>query len=247
VIVTDADGTEVARFSGQGWAISWSPDAKRVAVLDNWVHAQGEDVTIGVYASDGTRQMTLTVPSALATGSGDYSAAWSRDGSSIMLPGVRVPLDGGDPAPSKESGFFTGCCAYSPDGSVRGVVDEGTLVLEESDTPEDQKVGPLEFDKLAWSPDGSHVAFERITDIVEGNPTELIVRDVATGTDKPIVDAAPSGRLDVIEFTPDGDRILFMRAETAGGARSLWSIGVDGADARRLVDRIDWADLRPQN
>ena len=240
-------GTSPRDLPGQGWAIPWSPDSSRVAVLDDWVHAQGEAVTVGVYASDGTRQMTLNVPSALVPDSGDYSAAWSRDGSSIMLPGVRVPLDGGGPTPSEESGPFTGCCAYSPDGSLRGVVDEGTLVLEESDTPDDEKVGPLEFTALAWSPDGTLVAFERITDIAAGNPTELLVRDVVTGTDTSIVDVAPSGRLDVLEFTADGERILFLRTDTEGGARSLWSIGLDGSDARRLVDRIDWADLRPRN
>lgn len=247
VIVNDAEGNNVARFFGQGWAISWSPDSARLAILDKWLHGQVEDLTIGIYGSDGTRQMTLTVPSAFVPASGDYSAAWSRDGSSIMLPGVRVPLDGGDATLSEESGFFTGCCAYSPDGSLRGVVDAGTLVLEESDTPEDQKVGPLELNKLAWAPDGTLVAFERPTDVVEGNATELLVRDVATGSDVSIVRVAPSGRLDIIEFSGDGDRILFLRSDSEGGARSLWSIGVDGSDARLLVDGIEWADLQPQN
>ena len=247
VIISDAEGNEVARFPGQGWAVSWSPDSARVAVLDTWMPAQGDDVTVGIYGVDGTRQMTLTVPSALVPESGDYSAAWSRDGASIMLPGVRLPIDGGAPTRSEESGHFTGCCAYSPDGSTRGVVDEGTLVLEASDTPEDEKVGPLEFNKLAWSPDGTLVAFERSTDIDQGNPTELLVRDVATGTDTSIADVAPSGRLHLIEFSAEGDRILFLRTDTEGGASSLWSIGVDGSDARRLVETVEWADLRPQH
>lgn len=247
VIVSDAEGNEVARFPGQGWAISWSPDSARIAVVDNWRHEEGQDVTIGVYAPDGTRQTTLTVPSAFVPTSGDYSAAWSRDGSSILLPGVRVPLDGGAPAPSQESGFYTGCCAYSPDGSVRGIVDEGTLVLEETDTPDAQKVGPTAFWKLAWSPDGKLVAFERFTDIIEGNPTELLVRDVATGADTSILNVTPSGHLHVIEFSADGDRILFTRADADGDPRSLWSIGADGSDLRLLIEGpdVEWADLRP--
>jgi hypothetical protein len=30
------------------------------------------------------------------------------------------------------------------------------------------------------------------------------------------------------------------------GEGSVWSIGVDGSDLRRLLDVICWADLRPQ-
>jgi hypothetical protein len=38
----------------------------------------------------------------------------------------------------------------------------------------------------------------------------------------------------MIEFSPRGDRILFSKSEDRG-ADSLWSIGVDGSDARLVV------------
>jgi Tol biopolymer transport system component len=236
VRITDAAGNLVASFPGQGWQISWSPDSTRVAVMDVWAPADQRDATIGVYGLDGTRQATLTVPSAL-TPSGDYSPVWSRDGSAILLRSVHVPLDGEAPTPLP--GGSTGFGVYSPDGSRFAYVDRGSLVVEDADEPDAQKVsGAWEFWDVAWSPNGDLIAFA-------GNGTELLVRDVATGADTSLFDVTRSEFLEVIEFSPNGDRILFTRSDADGG-NSLWSIGVDGSDLRRLVDGIDWADLRPQ-
>jgi Tol biopolymer transport system component len=176
------------------------------------------------------------VPSAL-TPSGDYSPVWSRDGSAILLRSVHVPLDGEAPTPLP--GGSTGFGVYSPDGSRFAYVDRGSLVVEDADEPDAQKVsGAWEFWDVAWSPNGDLIAFA-------GNGTELLVRDVATGADTSLFDVTRSEFLEVIEFSPNGDRILFTRSDADGG-NSLWSIGVDGSDLRRLVDGIDWADLRPQ-
>jgi Tol biopolymer transport system component len=236
VRITDAAGNLVASFPGQGWTISWSPDSTRVAVMDVWAPEGQVDATIGVYGLDGTRQAALTVPSALLTPQGDYSPVWTRDGASILVPDVQVPLDGGAPTPLPDE--LDG--GYSPDGSRVAYVDLGSLVVDDSAGSDAQKpAGPGEFWDLAWSPNGDLVAFE-------GDGTDLFVRDVATGADTPLLDVTrQEQRLHVIEFTPDGDRILFTRSDADGGPSSLWSIGVDGSDLRRLLDGIDWADLRP--
>lgn len=234
VLISDPQGNVIASFPGEGWTISWSPDSTRVAIMDVW--GQG-DATIGVYGLDGMRQAALTVPSAL-TPSGDFSPVWSRDGASLLLPGVQVPLDGGAPVrlPAGPPFWFA---AYSPDGSRVAYVERGSLVVADADGPDAQEVGgPTEFWDAAWSPNGDLVAFE-------GDGTELLVRDVATGVDTSLVDVTRRERLEVIEFSPDGDRILFTRSDVDTGESSLWSIGADGSDLRRLVDGTDWADLRP--
>jgi len=64
--------------------------------------------------------------------------------------------------------------------------------------------------------------------------------------DTSLVDVTRSERLHVIEFSPDGERILFTRSDADGTRSSLWSIGADGSDLRRVLDGIDWADLRPE-
>jgi Tol biopolymer transport system component len=234
VRITDTGGNLVASFPGQGWTISWSPDSTRVAVMDVWAPEGQGDATIGVYGLDGVRQVALTLPSALTPG-GDYSPAWSRDGSSILFHGVRVPLDGDAPTPLSH-----GFDEYSPDGSRFANVEDGSLVVGDNNTPDARRAAdPGEFWDLAWSPNGDLVAFE-----VDG--TKLLVRDVATGADTSLLDVTRSERLHVIEFSPDGDRILFTRSDADYSRSSLWSIGADGSDLRRLVDAIDWADLRPQ-
>jgi dipeptidyl aminopeptidase/acylaminoacyl peptidase len=237
VRITDAAGNLVASFPGQGWTISWSPDSTRVAVMVGWDPENQGDRTIGVYGLDGTRQAALTVPSELFSGAGDYSPVWSRDGSSILVPGVQVPLDGDAPTsfPAKY-GWFGG--VYSPDGSRFAYVDRRSLVVEDADGPDAQKKGPTEYWDVAWSPNGDLIAYE-------GDEGELLVRDVATGADTSLFNVPRSEHLAIMEFSPNGDRILFTRSDADGGRSSLWSIGVDGSDLRRLLDGIDWADMRP--
>jgi Tol biopolymer transport system component len=47
----------------------------------------------------------------------------------------------------------------------------------------------------------------------------------------------------VIEFSPEGDQILFSRTEDGGtGVSSLWSVHADGSDLRRLVAGTNWGD-----
>jgi Tol biopolymer transport system component len=237
VRITDAAGNVIASFPGQGWQISWSPDSTRVAVMDVWAPADERDATISIYGLDGVRQATLTVPSPF-TPSGDYSPVWSRDGSAILLRSVQVPLDGGAPTPL--TGGSTGFGVYSPDGSRFAYVDRGSLIVEDADEPDAQKVsGAWEFWDVAWSPNGDLVAFA-------ADGTELLVRDVASGADTSLLDVTQSEFLEVIEFSPNGDRILFKRSDADGGASSLWSIAANGSDLRRLLDGIDWADLQPQ-
>jgi len=237
VVITDPEGTVIGSFPGEGWTISWSPDSTRIAVMDVWALEGQGDATIGVYGLDGTRHAALTVPSALVP-SGDYSPAWSRDGSSILLSSVQVPLDGGAPTPLPDDHIFFG--VYSPDGSRVAGVNDGSLVVNDAVGSDAQKVGSaLEFWDVAWSPDGALVAFA-------AHDTELLVRDVATGADTLLVDVARPELLSVVEFSPDGDRILFTRWDADTSQSSLWSIGADGSDLRRVIARMGAADLQPQ-
>ena len=128
VLISDAEGNVITSFPGQAWTISWSPDSTRVAVMDVWGQ---RDATIGVYGLNGTRQAALAVPSEL-TPSGDYSPVWSRDGASVLLPGVQVPLDGEAPLPLPDELTRQFFGVYSPDGSRVANIDGGTLVVDEA-------------------------------------------------------------------------------------------------------------------
>jgi Tol biopolymer transport system component len=204
--------------------------------MDVWKDEEGE-ATIGVYGLDGVRQASLTVPAALER-SGDDSPVWSRDGSSILLPYAQVPLDGGAPTPlpAEVTGEFG---AYSPDGSRFAYVHRGSLEVEDVRAPDAQMgSGSWEFWDVAWSPNDELVAYDR-------DERELLVRDVATGTDTSLVTVPQPESLAVLEFSSDGERIFFRRSDDDGSSSSLWSIRTDGSDIRRVLDGVDWADLRP--
>jgi Tol biopolymer transport system component len=252
VMIGDQDGNIVASFPGEGWLISWSPDSTRVAV---WVRLWE---TIGVYGLDGERQAVLTVPPGMMA-PGDFDPVWLPDGESLMVPyGVEIPLDGSTPRKLPWADAHEGEATYSPDGSrvayttrtpLEGLVLQfgehqgGSFVVAAADGSHAQEVfGDLVW-KPVWSPTGDRIAF------TSGNGTELRVVDVATGTVTLLVEKDGSDILSVLDFSPQGDRILFSRAEDRGiGPSSLWSIHADGSHLRRLVTGTssgDWLSLSP--
>ena len=247
VVISDAEGNVVASFPSEGWLISWSPDSTRVAV---WI-SQGE--TIGVYGLDGERQAVLTVPPGMMA-PGDYDPVWLPDGESLMVPyGVEIPLDGSTPRKLPWADAHEGEATYSPDGSrvayttrtsLEGLVlhfgehQGGSFVVAAADGSHAQEVfGDLVW-KPVWSPTGDRIAF------TSGNGTKLRLVDVATGTVTLLVEKDGSDILSVLDFSPEGDRILFSLAEDRGiGPSSLWSIHADGSGLRRLVKGTAWGDL----
>jgi hypothetical protein len=54
----------------------------------------------------------------------------------------------------------------------------------------------------------------------------------------------------VIGFSPEGDRILFgeqrdVEEQPGTSLSSIWSIGIDGSDARQILVGTSTGDLRP--
>jgi hypothetical protein len=227
MVITDPHGNAVAEFPtyGGGWGFTWSPDSTRVAV---WEPA----LTIGVYGVDGERQASLPEPT-LTGGGNSGGPGWMPDGSALLLFGYGVvPLDG-----SAVHELSTGR-EYSPDGT-RYAEDIGHSVAFY-----DADGSPLSNARLGgdhelngWSPDG-----DRLAALADG---ELNVIDVASGTVTPLPEAraALDDRdeiLGVRGFSPQGDRILYATGHYPPGDgplvnAALWSIGVDGSDARLVV------------
>lgn len=241
-VIIDPEGEVVASIPSEGWLISWSPDSTRVAVWITW----GE--TIGIYGLDGARQALLTLPPGLMAG-GDFDPVWSSDGASLLVPhGVEIPLDGSTPRQLPLVDPRSQDAAYSPDGSRVAYVDRvdhvGSLVVAATDGSDAREVIEPWVQRPVWSPTGDRIAF--IYSEREGlASTELRVLDVATGEVTSLV--AGTGGSDllwgVIEFSPQGDRILFSRTDDGGsGTSSLWSINADGSDPRRLVTGTVWGD-----
>jgi Tol biopolymer transport system component len=262
VFIMDPDGDLVASFPGSGWAIAWSPDATRIAT---WLDGEGQ--RIGVYGIDGTRQAVLD---GSRTCCGDYDPSWSPDGASLLIPthdpapGTmwELPVDGGTPrrVPDADTRSHRGA-VYSDDGARVAFVpwkDSASLVIAEAGGTElrvlpgakvDLRDGPGEGDyheNPVWSPLGDRVAFSwsRRRPLFEaGDPpwlaSELRLVDVATGTVVTLAVAPGNGPIWPLGFSQDGDRILFGQGV---GVRTLWSVNVDGSDARMLLAGTDQAE-----
>jgi Tol biopolymer transport system component len=235
VVISDREGNVVAEFpAGTGWQISWSPDSTRVAV---WIDTFN---SIGVFGLDGVRQALVTVPPGWMA-AGDYDPVWSPDGESLLVPGpVVLPIDGSTPyklpLADRHTGSRTAVLSYSPDGSRVAYPTRKSLVVAEADGSNPQEVldgwvwGPV------WSPAGDRITFT-------SEPNQLHLLDVATGTVTLLVEAKASDWLEVIDFSPEGNRILFSRIEDRQrGESSLWSVNTDGSGRRRLVAGTVWGD-----
>ncbi|MGH2691121.1 MAG: hypothetical protein ACRDHM_01305 [Actinomycetota bacterium] len=243
-VIIDPEGEVVASIPSEGWLISWSPDSKRVAVWITW----GE--TIGVYGLHGERQAVLELPGGLMA-PGDFDPVWSSDGASLLVPhGVEIPLDGSTPRQLPPDDPRSQDAAYSPDGSRVAFVDhleqDGSLVVAAPDGSDAQEVIAPRVERPVWSPTGDRIAFIYSERGGQAS-TELHVVDVATGEVTSLTTGGSELILNVIEFSPEGDRILFSRTENRGRGNylrqsSLWSINADGSDLNRLVSGTVWGD-----
>jgi Tol biopolymer transport system component len=241
VVISDAEGNVVTSFPSEGPGIAWSPDSTRVAVWDHW----GEErSTIGVYGLKGERQTLLTFG---GFGPGDLRLAWLPDGRSLLVRTTEIPLDGSTPRPlpwAEPTDPWSAGWALSPDGSRIALAVDRSFVIAEANGSNPQEVsGDWPEMKVAprwdpvWSPAGDRIAF---TPTSRGS-TQLRVLDVATGTATLLTEVDASNRLllgvllRVIDFSPQGDRILFESFHLDGVGESLWSVNADGSDLRRLV------------
>lgn len=229
VVISDAEGNMVATFPAQGWDIAWSPDSTRVAVWDEFFKTA---FTIGIYGLDGARQVQLKMPPGWEP-PGDYDPVWAPDGTSLIVADTEVPLDGSAPQQHQwggepDSAFTASSAAYSPDGSLVAYSGRRSLVVARSDGSAPREVFGDWAGDPSWSPMGERIAFD--------TRSGLRVLDVATGSVMLLTEAERGQSLGVIGFSPQGDRILFWRTGDGGeGESSLWTISVDGSDARLLV------------
>lgn len=258
VNVSDSAGHRVASFPGDGWAIAWSPDSTRVAA---WVDFYGA-AKLEIYGLDGVRQALLTMPHGWRA-LGDCDPVWAPDGASLMVPGglvdglgwghgVEIPVDGSRPRLlSVDDPRSQWMAAYSPDGAEIAYISSGGLGVAAADGSHARVLIPGALEKdfplgrpgVVWSPTGDRIAFVRASgeSTARGSATELAVLDVASGSVVSLAGLSGAYTFRSIEFSPEGDRVLFARRDAAG-ASSLWSVDADGSDLHRLVAGTDWGD-----
>jgi Tol biopolymer transport system component len=244
VVISDRQGNVVASFPGEGWQIAWSPDSTRVAV---WARFEQ---TIGIYGLDGVRQALLTMPPGWM-GAGDVDPVWLPDGESLLVPSdVVVPIDGSRPHHLQLTDRRFAWVTFSPDGSLVAYAANRSFVVAEADGSNPQEVfGDWVF-RPVWSPIGDRIAFTLFANAADNDASRPSVRvgvvDVATGTVRMVAEAEGKDAVQAIDFSRDGDRVLFARVEDKGARTSLWSVKVDGSDLHELVTGTAWGDWTPE-
>jgi WD40-like Beta Propeller Repeat len=260
VLISDPTGQHVVSVPGTGWLVSWSPDSTRVAT---WVDL---GKTIGIYGVDGVRQALLTMTSGCAL-PGDFDPVWSFDGTSLVIAGCVVPLDGRTPrrAPAHDPrSNFTN--VYSRDGSRSAYIGysdnsaslvvagaDGTVLRVLAGAPSGSSgYGPgAAYQDPILSRTGDRVAFvwspafyDEASDpsSIVNETFEVRVVDVASGTVTTLASATGGEHLGVTAFSPEGDRLLFSRSDVNYAGTSLWSARTDGSEAQPLVTGTGWGD-----
>ena len=219
-VVADVPGSVRQTLVGgavAGPVVRWSPDGSRIAfrlLLD----------APGIYAmnrngSEMTRLTDLSEP------------LWQRDW--------------GEPTPEK--------FAWSPDGtriaftSPLGADGPGGLklssvyIVDTSDGRLLNLIGPNAtggaFPPIAWSPDGSRIAFARSRGPLRDSTNGLVVMN-ADGSGETLLVEIHDVDLGPFAWAPDGSQIAFMRGSTSEGKEAeesgLWVANPDGTDARRI-------------
>ncbi|HEV8057368.1 MAG TPA: hypothetical protein VGQ01_02600, partial [Actinomycetota bacterium] len=272
VVIADLQGNVVESFRvAQAYpqeAIAWSPDSTRVAVWDEFHWREGT-YTIGVHGIDGSRE-TFAMPPGYAPSPQNGGPIWAPDGASLIVSELEVPLDGGAPREvpflrgymDRSGGGWTGGLAYSSDGSQIAYGTPEGLMVARADGSDPRAVSDDGAHTAAWSPNGELIAVASNGDgagnvahpenwngrwLTEQSPNRLRMVDVATGSTTLLSEGA---WFEVIGFSPEGDRVLFGEQRDVVGQPgtalySIWSIGVDGSDARQIVVGAHTGVLRP--
>ena len=136
----------------------------------------------GIYGLDGVRQALLTLPPGYEL-HGDYDPVWSPDGMSLLIP--IAPVGGSGPSENWELPIDGGTPRRVPDGD------------------------PLAHQGWAYSPDGSHVAYNVETPYTVTGPEETLNVAAADGSQTRVLFTGGEGSLSDPVWSPTGDRIIF--------------------------------------
>jgi Tol biopolymer transport system component/predicted Ser/Thr protein kinase len=225
-------------------APSWFPDNRRLAVA---VRNRDETVLSIIDAADGTRRTIASAPNGFPEPSVSpegkriaYAAGqFGWDVLEISIPNgeLRTLVSGGiartpDWAPSGTHFIYS-----IPTGEGVGFMDRQAGVDAFS-----RRLGDARGNDPQWSPDGGRFVFYQSRDRV----SRLMLANAAGGG-AVLLDSIPSGTLDGMSWSPDGQWICYLRE--VAGKQDLVKIRATPGSAPEIVANAKpqpWADSMPR-
>jgi Tol biopolymer transport system component len=215
----DAIGTEPPRGIARGVHISPGsfrpPDGAQILYAVD----KSDATTLWVMDADGSNaRLLLERPAPGAIGAIDANIRWSPDGRMIAL-GIVGPMADGNMR----------IHVMNADGTGLHQVGDATGIWVEND--------------VVWSPDSTHVAFNRWRPALETGGWEILPVGVAPAVGGAIRDLGPTPASEgaILEFSPDGTKIVavsgpFVGAPTDGSVERPMIIDA----ANGTSTRADW-------
>jgi Tol biopolymer transport system component len=226
VYAMDADGTNVRAMTNDGHSHHpvWSPDGKRVLfVHDSSLETQPASREqkqyeshhpVELYVMDrdgGNRRLLRRLEPVI------HSVAWSPDGKTLAISGIRQTSANGSQPAERHAGLFL--LPADAQGEPR-------FLFPDAWTP-------------SWSPDGRKLAFsvERPRGQWAIHVANADGSDDLELTDPPLTAGSPA-------WSPDGKLIAFDRF-VGGSNQQIFVMGVDGSRQRQVTADLRWSCEHP--